>query len=401
MYNVDEVLDMHGDTIRELRLGRRSLALWLNENVTGKYTEHFARRLLAEVEQEGESVTPREKPPETRSMEQILREEYGLHDPTWIPVSVWGDPRHPRAKWERRLDLLDAERMKRLMDQLGSEKLQVASESDSKNRRLGVMSIRDTHFGMFTDHPGPYKTYDLDEATYDLDEAQAAYVKAAGRLMANAELMSVDHLVIPFGSDALHVDGPQSTTTKGTPQEVSTSWLRAFEAALKSLNAVVEDARGRFERVTLVLEPGNHDHSLAQALGIAVKSRWEGQVEVLAGSETLKKVSLGNSHVFMHHGDSMKPAAYPGVIYSDYPECARKGSYIEVLSGHLHHRRRAVLIESGDYLEEHAIVHRITPALCPASNWAEAGGYRSEPGAQLTVYSEKGFVALFEWNARH
>lgn len=393
MYNVDEILDMHRDAIEEMGLGRRALAKWLNENVTGKYTEHFARRVLAEMEAEDVFSGEEEEKP-YRSMEEVLRDEYGLHDPTWVPVSVWGDPRHPRAKWERRLDLLDAEKMQAILDSLETKKLQVVSESDSKNRRLAVLSIRDTHFGMFTEHPGPYESYDL-------DEAQKAYIKAAGKLMRNAESMAVDHLVIPFGSDALHVDGPQSTTTKGTPQEVSTSWLRAFEAALQALNAVVEEARTRFTRVTLVLEPGNHDHSLAQALGIAVKSRWEGQVEVLAGHETLKRVSLGDTHVFMHHGDSMKPNAYPGVIYNDHPEVAKKGSYIEVLSGHFHHRRRTVLLEAGDYIEENGIVHRITPALCPASNWAESGGYRSEPGAQLTVYSDKGFLALFEWNPRH
>jgi len=399
LYTIDEILTLHGETIKELGLGRRSLAQWLNDNLDGKYTEYFARRVLDELERPAPDKTPKTIPQmgekRTRTMEEILREEYNLHDPTWVPVSVWGSPSNPRAKWERRLDLLDAEKMQAIIENLNPEKLQTESQenADSIFRRMAVLSIRDTHFGMFTEHPGPY-------ATYDLDEAQAAYLKAASKLMIEAEHMNVDHLVIPFGSDALHVDGPESRTTKGTMQEVSTSWLRAFEAALQSLNAVVEDARGRFARVTLVLEPGNHDHSLSQALGIAVKAMWEGQVEVLAGYDTLKKVTIGDTHVFMHHGDSMKPAAYHGVIYSDYPECARRGAYIEVLSGHLHHRKRGVLLETGDYLEENGIVHRITPALCPASNWAEAGGYRSEPGAQLTVYTPTGFIALFEWNPR-
>lgn len=398
MHTIDEIITLHGEYIKGLGLGRRALASWLNDNLEGKYTEHFARRVLADLDSPEPVTEPVAEVSDhgvkrTRSMEEILREEYGLYDPTWIPVSVWGDPRNPRAKWERRLDLLDAEKMQAIIRSLNPEKMQSVSQINADSRRMAVLSIRDTHFGMFTEHPGPYDSYDL-------DEAQAAYFEAAGKLMTHAEHNGVDHLVIPFGSDALHVDGPGSTTTRGTPQEISTSWLRAFKAALQSLNTVVEEARLRFERVTLVLEPGNHDHSLAQALGIAVEAQWEGQVEVLAGYETLKRVSLGDTHVFMHHGDSMKPAAYHGVIFGDYPECARKGSYIEVLSGHLHHRRRTVLLEAGDYVEENGIVHRITPALCPASNWAEAAGYRSEPGAQLTIYTDKGFLAMFEWNPR-
>lgn len=389
MYTIEEILREHGHTINKLNLGRRALAQWLNENVEGTYTEHFARRLLENAD--GEISDHGHK--RERSMEEILRETYGLYDPTWIPVSVWGDPRNPRAKWERRLDLLDEQRMGKILDNLGEDRGITVSRVAQDSYRVGALSLRDTHFGMFTDHPGPYEKYDL-------DEAQQAYRDAAFQLMTDAEIMDVDHLVIPFGSDALHVDGPQSTTTKGTPQEVSTAWTRAFEAALQSLNDIVIEAQKRFDRVTLVLEPGNHDHSLAQALGIAVKAKWTGDVEVLAGQDTLKRVTVGDTHIFFHHGDAMKPAAYHGVIYSDYPECAKKGSYIEVLSGHLHHRRRSVLLEAGDYLEENGIVHRITPALCPSTNWSESKGYRSEPGAQLTIYSERGFLALFEWNPR-
>lgn len=386
MFTVDEIIDSHGETISNLGYGRRQLCEWLNQNVEGQYTEHFARRVLDELSQQTERVTP---PVSGKSMEDILRDTYGLYDPTWVPVSVWGDPRNPRAKWERRLDLVDEERIQKIVKNLGGKEL--PNVATAKGERMAVLSIRDTHFGMFTEHPGPYESYDL-------REAQNAYLSAASELMIEADNAKAGTLVIPFGSDALHVDGPQSTTTRGTPQEISTAWWRAFEAALQSISIVVEAAAQKFD-VVLVLEPGNHDHSLAQALGIAVASKYQKQarVTVLAGHETLKKVSIGNCHVFMHHGDTMKPQNYQGIIYGDHPECATHGAYVEVLTGHLHHRRRGVLLDGGDYLEENGIVHRITPALCPASNWSESQGYRSRPGAQLTVYTERGFHSLYEW----
>lgn len=385
---VDEVIEAYGQTINQLGYGRRQLAEWMNDNLEGKYTEHFARRVLQELSEE-EQYTELAPMYTGKTMEEILRETYGLYDPTWVPVSVWGDPRNPRAKWERRVDLVDAARINQILETTGNTHLPAARKVEGE--RMAVLSIRDTHFGMFTEHPEPYDTYDL-------EEAQQAYLLAAADLMHQALKENIDTLVIPFGSDALHVDGPQSTTSKGTPQEVSTAWWRAFEAALDSIITVVKRASKKFD-VILVLEPGNHDHTLAKALGIAIQSRFqdEEKVTVLAGHQTLKKVSLGKCHVFMHHGDTMKPQNYQGVIYGDYPECGAAGSYIEVLTGHLHHRKRGVLLDGGDYLEENGIVHRITPALCPASNWSESQGYRSRPGAQLTVYSERGFYALYEW----
>jgi hypothetical protein len=108
-------------------------------------------------------------------------------------------------------------------------------------------------------------------------------------------------------------------------------------------------------------------------------------------------VSLGHTHLFFHHGDGIKPEDYPRLIANDHPDTIKPGDYVEVLTGHLHHRRRSVLGTSGDYLEAGAIIHRITPALCPSSNWAERMGFRSEPGSQLTVYNRHGFWCMFEW----
>lgn len=388
MFTIDEVIDQYGEIVTQLGYGRRQLAQWLNDNLEGKYTEHFARRLLDEIGQPSEE--PPQKSADQRTLEQRLRDIYNLHDSSWVPVSVWGDPANPRAKWERRLDLVDADRMKALAEK--QCKVPKSSSTSSKDL-LGVVSIRDTHFGMFTNHPKPYKSYSLEEAS-------RAYVDAGVYLVDKAKRLGVKHIVIPFGSDTLHVDGSGNTTTKGTPQEITTSWWNALEAALDSLNQVTSyavKALGDDGQVTLVLEQGNHDHNLSRSLGIAVRSKWEDKVEVVDGFETLKRVSIGGTHVFLHHGDSINPGQYQAVIYSDHPDVAAKGSYIEVLSGHLHHRKKTTLLQAGDYLEDGGIVHRITPALCPSSNWSESQGYRSVPGAQLTVYSEDGFVALFDW----
>lgn len=385
MKTIEEILDIYGDEISSLGYGRKQLADWLTEKFGETYSEYSARKILERID----SVAPTR---ENQTMEELLREIYGMYDPTWVPVSVWGDPRNPRAKWERRLDVLTKDRIDEMQKQAKELGIKENFE-DEESGKMGVLSIRDAHFGMFTDHPYPYETYDL-------QEAQDTYLEAARELAGKAKKQGANKIVYIVGSDMMNVDGPSNTTTKGTPQDMSTTWNNAFEAALTSANSVIDMLNQNFDTVTVVCEPGNHDNTLATTLGLSLKGAWGERVNVLAGNKTLKVVKFGNTNLFFHHGDGMKPDDYQGVIYSKHPQCATPNQYVEVLTGHLHHRRRATLKQGGDYLEELSIVHRITPALCPSSNWSESMGYSSEPGAQLTVYTKAGFESMFEYRPK-
>lgn len=397
MKSITEVVEEYGNEILGLNLGRRALAVWLRETLGEDYTEHFARGVLTELryaqDNEPEPIPYMERAHFlTGTVEERLRAAYGIDDPAWVPVGIWGEPGSPRAKWERRGPGLESDKLQDAIENSQARDVKTHVETMLDGVGVAVLSIRDTHFGMFTSTPQPYKEYDLHEASL-------AYVDAATNLMDKSAAFGTEVLIIPFGSDLLHVDNPQSTTTKGTPQEVSAPWYEAFQAAMDSLVTVVDYALDmcHYPRVVLVFEPGNHDANLALALCMGLEGRWDERVTMLGGRAGVKRVTHGNTHLFFHHGDGIKPEAYAALIAADHPDTVAADQYVEVLSGHLHHRRKSVLNASGDYLESGAIVHRITPALCPSSNWAEYQGFRSTPGAQLTVYDTDGFVGLLEW----
>lgn len=324
------------------------------------------------------------------NLEQKLRKLYGIKDENWVPVTIWGDVRNPMVKWERRkMTTYFQENPIELLEL--PEAIQLTPNTDDEDR-IAVLSIRDVHFGLLTEHPEPYEKYDLKEAS-------KAFLAAATHLMQAAIDNQVKKLVIPIGSDLLHVDGSMNMTTKGTKQDTNSFWWDAFDASINTINQTVSIAKVNFDEVILVIEPGNHDTSLARAVGIAMKSAWsnEPKVSILDNPNTMKRVSFGNTHLFMHHGNSMKPALIQSLVYTKHPEVIKAGSYVEVLCGHYHQRSGRRLREPGDYFEFGGMVMRITPALCPASNWSESQGYISAPGAQLTVYDEVGFVSLHEW----
>lgn len=418
---VKQVAEKYGQEIKRINsmsggnMGRSSLHRWLNDNLEGEYSKHFARMVLKELYENQENAPAKTKkmhpikvkkmhPPTTEKMhpapsekmhqksaddtEDALRRLFNMGE-GWKPVRVWGSAERPMVKWERVNGNITEEEIHAFINEIATASIKPTKVSPEET--IGVLSIRDTHFGLKTSHPGPYESYNLEEASN-------AYQQAAAYLTAKAKRDGVTHLVLPFGSDMLHVDNSVNTTTKGTPQDVDVFWWEAFSAAMKSVIAVVNHAKKEIGKVTLILEQGNHDYNLSRALAAALEERWP-DVEILGGNNTVKRITYGNTHLFFHHGNDIKPESYLGIIANTYPDSLNPNNYIEVLNGHYHHRNKTTLNGSGDYWESGRLNYRITPALCPSSNWSEANGYSSEPGAQLTTYNQNSVLALYEWRA--
>jgi hypothetical protein len=431
---VNQVISQHGKTIIELGLGRAALQRWLNDNLPGSYSMNFARTVLKGLNARGKcekmhsSETEKMHSPQSEKMhspqsEKTQRRGGGIEkahsadrgsssaraaeiDPTedalrklfnmsegWRAVRVWGSAERPLVKWERDGNGVTEEEIYEVIDGIPSVTLNsTRSTGGETEEMIAVLSIRDAHFGMDTSHPYPY-------AKYDLDEASSAFVDAGTFLIDKAVKEGVKQLVIPFGSDTLHVDNAANTTTKGTPQETNGLWWEAFEVAMHSLITVVEYARDSMHEVTLVLEQGNHDYNLSRALAASLERRWD-DVVILGSHNSVKRIEFGNTHLFFHHGKDIKADAYLMVIANTYPDSMRPENYLEILTGHYHHRNKTVLNGGGDYWESGRLNYRITPALCPSSNWAEAAGFNSQPGAQLTIYDMLGFRSMHEWTPR-
>jgi len=420
--SVNQVINEHAAAIKELNLGRAGLQRWLNDNLPGEYSMNFARNVLKGIRDkskkmhspQGEKMHPpqgekshpptveKSHPPtskKTHSKNQIisdptedaLRQLFNMSE-GWRAVRVWGSAERPLVKWERENNGITEEEIYEVINGIPSRKILPKSRDILETDLMAVLSIRDTHFGMNTNHPYPYEVYDLQEAS-------EAYVTAATTLIDKAVSEGVKSLVIPFGSDMLHVDNAANTTTKGTPQDTTGFWWQAFEEAMHSIIAVVDYARGDMDEIILVLEQGNHDYNLSRALATSLEARWD-NVIILGSHDSVKRVEFGNTHLFFHHGNDIKPDSYMMIIANTYPDSMRVENYLEILTGHYHHRNKTVLNAGGDYWESGRLTYRITPALCPSSNWAESAGFNSTPGAQLTIYDTLGFKSLHDWTPR-
>jgi hypothetical protein len=380
-----------GLTYDEIQLGAIMLKS-IHEGDEGARAPEPHQEPATEPQQPHTDKQPQENHEDANDLTNKLRETYGIHDASWEPVTIWGDARNPLVKWVRRKPIITMQEAQERIQLSPETHSIVLHEQQSFGRKVGMLSMRDAHFGLMTEHPQPYDKYDLSEASNVMQEA-------GSYLLSVAHKNEVSDLIIPVGSDLLHVDGSSLTTTKGTRQDTNAFWWEAFNAAINSINAIVRTATKHFSTITIIIEPGNHDSSLTRALGVTMRAAWpdEGIVRILDHPETLKRVSFGNTHLFTHHGNSIKPNQLQALIHARHPDVISRDSYVEVLCGHYHHRSSKVLNQTNEYLEFNGITLRITPALCPASNWSESQGYISSPGAQLTIYNDAGFLSLHEW----
>jgi hypothetical protein len=153
------------------------------------------------------------------------------------------------------------------------------------------------------------------------------------------------HIVIPVGSDAMHVDTYLRTTTRGT--EVYGDTARAgydhaahfYARTVDRLRTVATDC------VHLVYCAGNHDRLLSHALMRMMEGRYLGAADVRCHSHPDRvkgadhtQLRIGRTLWHVEHGDRKGPSMLSVMARSPHwSECSARFA----LTGHRHHFRAA------------------------------------------------------------
>ena len=93
---------------------------------------------------------------------------------------------------------------------------------------------------------------------YDLKIAEQIYSDAAHELIEKSRGFNIDKIVLPIGQDFFHVDGPNNTTTAGTPQDVDGRLAKIFATGQRALINLCDLLMG-IAPVHILWVPGNHD----------------------------------------------------------------------------------------------------------------------------------------------
>ncbi len=107
------------------------------------------------------------------------------------------------------------------------------------------VSLPDIHYGKYTGQT--------------LDEAEEEYMNTVKDLVAKADGLNIERIVLPIGNDGMNSEGYSRATTKGTPQQDSADWQETF---VGYCNLMVRAIRFLSEAapVDVVVVQGNHDY---------------------------------------------------------------------------------------------------------------------------------------------
>jgi len=243
----------------------------------------------------------------------------------------------------------DADRMRNLDFTLLNEFRQALSNKNlapktPKNRKMKsaapyavVISPTDLHFGeeCWIDETGTH--YNTEEARKRLiDRTENLISRLPGR---------PEKIYVATGSDWFHVDNEQGTTTKGTPQDLSTSPSQIFMDGCSLAREHIDLLRTVCP-IEVIFMRGNHDRHTSLALMMYLGAVYENTTDVkVITNPMLRQYSIwGNNLIGFTHGDGIRGLDLPLLMASEERGAWGSCEHHVWFHGHLHHQR---LIEKG------------------------------------------------------
>jgi len=242
-----------------------------------------------------------------------------------------------------------------------------------------VVSIHDVHFAKLS--------YNRETGSdYDPKIAAALYKDAVNDALKFFNPARIKHIVFPIGSDLLHTDNMQGTTTSGTPVEsTDTRFHHVFDIAMAAVIAGLEDCISIADVYAPVV-PGNHDYCSSILLAKAVKQYFKDDPRIVIDDDEISRKYYHwgkNLLCFSHRFTKLDKA--PVIMATEAPHQWANSITREIMTGHLHTQRAK---EHYNYYETAGVVVRILPSLSATDRWHfDSGFVGSARAAESHLYS--------------
>lgn len=202
-----------------------------------------------------------------------------------------------------------------------------------KTRRdcLARYPIVDVHWGM--------RSWDIETGeNYDLKIATERFHDLMGESLEHTP--PCDRAVVLNLGDTIHTnDSSNMTPSSGHVLDVDSRPGKTMYEAVKAQVAQIEAAKRKHKRVDVVILGGNHDPDLSQAVGIAIKMRFEQdpRVSVCWYPRKMWAMQFGNVMLAAHHGDKTNPERLVMQAADDFSSIWGQTYWRYMDTGHVHH----------------------------------------------------------------
>jgi len=228
---------------------------------------------------------------------------------------------------------------------------------------------------------------------YDLKIAEQIYSDAAHELIEKSRGFNIDKIVLPIGQDFFHVDGPNNTTTAGTPQDVDGRLAKIFATGQRALINLCDLLMG-IAPVHILWVPGNHDWYTSWYLIKVLEAHYRHTrtVTVDASEMPRKHIEYGVNLLGYTHGCDEKHGSLPAIMAGQWPHEWARTTHREWKLGHFH-RVKETHYNAAETID--GVLVRVLPSLCGTDSWHFKKGYvGGMRAAQAFLYSAKrGYAA--------
>lgn len=222
----------------------------------------------------------------------------------------------------------------------------------------------------------------------DIETVRALTIATAHRLIERVcRYGTPQRWLTPVGSDNLHADTPQGTTTKGTRLDTDGSHARMYLAACSLYEELIGILLS-VAPVELFAVPGNHDWSSTMMMTHWLGARFRGDPHVRVG-DPLEQRSYhlhGKALLGFDHGEKMPDSRLPLVMAAEAPEKWGQARHRVIFTGHLH-------TDKMDEIAGTRVIHM--PTLARNDAWHFGKGYvgNTKAIAAYLIDHEEGLVA--------
>ena len=215
-----------------------------------------------------------------------------------------------------------------------------------------------------------------------LEEKKKQFYNVATKLLYRAyQANYVDEIVFVLGSDMLHTDTYQGTTTNLTPQDANTTWHNAFTEAFDIYANVIKILKQFCNKLNVILVPGNHDRTKSFYLAYGLEKYFETDSSILFDTNpTPRKIyTYGSTFIGLHHGDC-KITDLPLIFAKEFSKEWGQCTYHQILTGDKHH-----VFEK----EIQGVRVRQLPSLSKEDNWHNQSNYINAVKAAMAIIYDK------------
>ena len=215
-----------------------------------------------------------------------------------------------------------------------------------------------------------------------LEEKKKQFYDVSTKLLYRAYQSNyIDEIVFVLGSDMLHTDTYQGTTTNLTPQDSNTTWHNAFTEAFDIYANVIKILKQFCNKLNVILVPGNHDRTKSFYLAHGLQKYFEKDSNILFDTNPVprKVYTYGSTFIGLHHGDC-KIMELPLIFAKEFNKQWGECTYHQILTGDKHH-----LFEK----EIQGVRVRQLPSLSKEDNWHNQSNYVNSVKAAMAIIYDK------------